>query len=62
MNNAEYDIIFYKSLKTERWWFEVPIINKKKGKVIVASSNEEYQRACKHEIPDRWWKAFQRIN
>ena len=59
--DLEYDITFYKSLVTDRWWMEIPKINSSYP-IIVACSNDDYQQACKHEVPDLWWKSYQKIN
>ncbi len=59
--DMEYEITFYKSLVTSRWWMEIPQINSSDS-VIIACSHEDYQQACNHEIPDLWWKTYQRIN
>jgi arginase family enzyme len=59
--DMEYALTFYKSLITGRWWMEIPEM-KSGGQILVACSQEEYQQACNHDIPDMWWKAFQRIN
>jgi formiminoglutamase len=59
--DMEHALVFYKSLITGRWWMEIPEM-KNGGQVLVACSQEEYQQACNHEIPEMWWKAFQRIN
>jgi arginase family enzyme len=59
--DMEHTLTFYKSLVTGRWWMEIPEI-KTGDPVLVACSQEEYQQACNHEIPEMWWKAFQRIN
>jgi len=59
--DMEHALTFYKSLVTGRWWMEIPEI-KTGGQVLVACSQEEYQQACNHDIPEMWWKAFQRIN
>ena len=59
--DMEHALTFYKSLVTGRWWMEIPEV--KTGKqVLVACSQEEYQQACNHDIPEMWWRAFQRIN
>jgi arginase family enzyme len=59
--DMEHALTFYKSGITGRWWMEVP--DMKTGKqIFVACSQEEYQQACNHDIPDLWWKAFQKIN
>jgi formiminoglutamase len=56
-----YEITFYKSLISERWWMEVP--NPKKNKAILIScSYTDYQAACEQEVPDLWWKSFQKLS
>jgi hypothetical protein len=59
--DMEHALTFYKSQVTGRWWMEVPDM-KTGASRIVACSAEEYQQACNHDIPEMWWKAFQRIN
>jgi formiminoglutamase len=59
--DMEHELTFYKSLVTNRWWMEVPEI--KTGlSYPVACTQEEYQQASNHDIPDLWWRTFQRIN
>jgi formiminoglutamase len=60
-NDMEHALTFYKSLVTGRWWMEIPEM-KTGGQILVACSQDEYQQACNHDIPEMWWKAFQRIN
>lgn len=57
----DHDITFYKSMKSERWWMEIPDLKNNKN-IVVACSYTDYEQACNHEIPDIWWKAFQRLN
>jgi|WetSurSiteA1Bulk_404760.scaffolds.fasta_scaffold01339_5 formiminoglutamase len=59
--DMEHTLTFYKSLVTGRWWMEIPEI-KTGNQLLVACSQEEYQQACNHDIPELWWRAFQRIN
>ena len=59
--DMEYEITFYKSLVTNRWWMEIPKADSS-NPVIIACSHEDYQQACNHEVPDLWWKSYQRIN
>jgi len=62
-NDMDHDIIFYKSLETDRWWFEVPVIRQTKTRhVLLSCSLDDYQKACNQEIPDRWLNAFQKLN
>jgi len=60
-----YEIVFLKSPKSDRWWMKVPQKNKKNDdeKItfdLIPCSYSEYQIACKNEIPDRWMKALLR--
>ncbi len=62
-SDMDHDIVFYKSLETDRWWFEVPVIHQAKTRhVLISCSLEDYQKACNQEIPDRWLNAFQKLN
>jgi arginase family enzyme len=59
--DMEHELTFYRSLVTNRWWMEVPEI--KTGKAYtIACTQDEYQQASNHDIPDLWWRTFQRIN
>ena len=66
LNEDRYEIIFYKSHKSDRWWMEVPYPNGQKlsfeRHYCVPCSYEEYQEACRDEMPDRWWKTFQKLS
>jgi formiminoglutamase len=59
--DMEHELTFYKSLVTNRWWMEVPEIKTGKS-YLVACTQDEYQQASNHDIPDLWWRTFQRIN
>ncbi len=54
-------IVFYKSTRTERWWMEVPS-SKLPRSLIIACSYEDYQKACRQEVPERWWQSYKKIN
>jgi hypothetical protein len=60
-NDMEHALTFYKSQVTGRWWMEIPDM-KSGEQILVACSQDEYQQALNHDIPEMWWKAFQRIN
>jgi formiminoglutamase len=66
MKSADHEIVFYKSLKTNRWWMEVPYRIGAKSKYerhhMVPCSYEDYQLACTEEMPDRWWQAYQKLS
>lgn len=60
-----YDIKFYKSKKTERWWMEVPYPLNKKASYerhnIIPCSYKDYETACNDDIPERWWQAMKKM-
>lgn len=66
IKTPDHEIVFYKSLKTNRWWMEIPFRVGVKSKYerhhMVPCSYEDYQMACTEEIPDRWWQAYQKLN
>jgi len=59
------DVVFYKSNKSERWWLEVPrpttINSKYKRHYLVPCNYEDYNLALKNELPDLWWKTYQKL-
>jgi formiminoglutamase len=55
------DLVFYKSQETSRWWIEVPS-TKYNSNVIMACTYDDYQKASNQELPDRWWRTYQKIN
>jgi len=65
IKSAEHELVFYKSMKTDRWWMEVPYRVGAKSKFerhhMVPCSYEDYQLACAEEMPDRWWQAYQKL-
>jgi formiminoglutamase len=65
IENGQYDIIFYKSQRSDRWWMEVPYPSKRGEKYqrhfMVPCSYVDYQLACEDQIPNRWWQTFQKL-
>ncbi|RFC53437.1 formimidoylglutamase [Brumimicrobium aurantiacum] len=59
------EIIFYKSDKSGRWWIEVPYPGAKNSKFMrhqmIPCSYETYQESMQGEIPDLWWKTYQKM-
>lgn len=60
-DSKHHEMLFLKSGKTGKWWLEVPSI-KLSRPVRVACSYHDYQMACNDELPNRWWKTYQKIN
>jgi hypothetical protein len=60
-DNPAYELIFYKSECTDRWWMEIPSQNYESSR-IYSCSYEDYLRACDQDLPKRWLDKFQRHN
>ena len=60
------ETIFYKSLKSGKWWMKVPIINKdsnfQQDHCFVPCSENDYSLAIKGDLPNRLIIAFERLN
>ncbi|WP_353778208.1 arginase family protein [Winogradskyella sp. 3972H.M.0a.05] len=58
------DLIFYKSIKTGRWWIEIPFLpnvnNKLKKHTLLPCMHADYIDATNGTIPDRWYKAYKK--
>jgi len=58
-------ITFYKSDKSGRWWMEVPYPKVKGAKfqrhLLVPCNYEDYQNALTNEMPNLWWKTFEKL-
>ena len=65
LENANHSIVFYKSHKSDRWWMEVPYPPQKGSKYerhhLVPCNKEDYDHAMQNEIPDLWWKTYQKL-
>jgi formiminoglutamase len=64
IQNNSYQIVFYKSRRTDRWWMEVPINEREyEGtKHIMPCSYNDYVTATREEIPDRWLQAMKKLS
>jgi len=60
------ELIFFKSLKTGRWWIEIPFLenlnNKLKKHTLLPCMHQDYNDATSGKIPDRWYKAYRKNN
>jgi len=61
--SMDNDVVFYKSIKTNRWWVEIPVsMGNTIESVLAPSSQADYNIFVNNEIPDRWSKLFRRWN
>ena len=61
-SDLDYEMTFYKSLISERWWMKVPNPQKSGDSILVSCAAADYQTACAQEVPDLWWKSFQKLS
>ncbi len=65
IKDHDHEIVFYKSNKSDRWWMDVPYpVNhqiKHERHHMVPCSYSDYETACNDEMPDKWWKTFQKL-
>ena len=63
LDTFEYELIFYKSEKTDRWWVEVPSFKTNKtNHILISCTYDDYKDAGNGDVPERWLKTFQKIN
>ncbi len=59
---SNYQITFWKSIKSDRWWMEVPLKEKSKTRHrLIPCSYEDYLEAGNGSLPERLLKAHQRF-
>jgi len=62
--SEDEELVFYKSLLTERWWTEVPSIftshTKAHTPALLPCTEKDYVDACNQQIPERWFKAYKK--
>jgi formiminoglutamase len=58
-----YQLTFWKSAKSGRWWMQVPVATKRKHDRhrLIPCSFQDYQSACREELPDRLMQAMSRF-
>jgi arginase family enzyme len=64
--NEGHELVFYKSDRSDRWWLEVPYTSQSGGMNyerhhVVPCSYENYLQATREEIPDLWWRTYQKL-
>ena len=60
-----HELVFVKSKKSDRWWMQVPYPNA--GSLnerfhLVPCRYEDYKTAASGEMPDLWWRTYQKLN
>lgn len=65
LETENHELVFYKSNKSDRWWMDVPYPAGQDRKFerhhLVPCTYSEYMQACNYEMPDRWWRTYQKL-
>lgn len=64
LENEDYELVFVKSKKSDRWWMQVPYFGSKSVNeryYWVPCRYEDYQQAVGGDMPDLWWKTHQKL-
>lgn len=66
LDDFKDELVFFKSNKSERWWLEVPY-PPEKGRGfdrhhLVPCNQKDYENAMKNEMPNLWWKTYQKLS
>lgn len=65
LKDDTHELVFVKSKKSDRWWMQVPypVGNSQNERYhLVPCRYEDYQIAVSGEMPDLWWRTFQKLN
>ena len=65
LRHEEHELVFVKSKKSDRWWMQVPYPTGGSANEryhLVPCRYEDYQTAVSGEMPDLWWRTFQKLS
>lgn len=61
----DQELVFYKSMVSDRWWMDIPYRAEQEARFerhhLVPCSYADYRMACREEVPDRWWRTYQKL-
>lgn len=65
LRHEDHEVVFVKSKKSDRWWLQVPYptggsLNERFH--LVPCSYTDYQTAVSGEMPDLWWRTYQKLS
>lgn len=64
LKDGSHELVFVKSKKSDRWWMQVPYptgLSKNERHHLVPCRYEDYQLANSGEMPDLWWRTYQKL-
>ncbi|WDF56259.1 formimidoylglutamase [Mucilaginibacter sp. KACC 22063] len=65
LRHEDHEVVFVKSKKSDRWWMQVPYptggsLNERYH--LVPCGYSDYQTAVSGEMPDLWWRTYQKLS
>ncbi|MDB5136784.1 MAG: formimidoylglutamase [Mucilaginibacter sp.] len=65
LKHEDHEVVFVKSKKSDRWWMQVPYptggsMNERFH--LVPCRYDDYKTAVAGEMPDLWWRTYQKLN
>ncbi|MGX5687744.1 formimidoylglutamase [Arcticibacter tournemirensis] len=64
LSDNTHELVFVKSKKSDRWWMQVPYPTSHSGNDryhLVPCRYDDYQTAVNGEMPDLWWRTYQKL-
>lgn len=64
LKHDEHELVFVKSKKSDRWWMQVPYPtagSRNERFHLVPCRYDDYTTAVSGEMPDLWWRTFQKL-
>lgn len=65
LKHDEHELVFVKSKKSDRWWMQVPYPaggSRNERFHLVPCQYDDYKTAVSGEMPDLWWRTYQKLN
>ena len=65
LKDGSHELVFVKSKKSDRWWMQVPYptgLSKNERYHLVPCRYEDYLIANSGEMPDLWWRTYQKLS
>ncbi|RZK43768.1 MAG: arginase [Pedobacter sp.] len=65
LKDGSGEMNFVKSKRSDRWWMQVPYpsgISKNERYHLVPCRYDDYNTAVNGEMPDLWWRTYQKLN
>jgi len=65
LTHNDHELVFVKSKKSDRWWMQVPYPtggSRNERFHLVPCRYDDYKTAISGELPDLWWRTYQKLN